>query len=48
MTKRKDGLWQDTLIINGKKKYFYEKTKAEVKRKMREYCEKEENGKYWK
>lgn len=45
MTKRKDGLWQDTLIINGKKKYFYGKTKAEVKRKMREYCEKEENGK---
>lgn len=44
MTRRKDGRWQETLTINGKTKYFYGKTKAEVLRKLREYEEKQETG----
>ena len=44
MTRRKDGRWQEVVTINGKTKYFYGKTKAEVLRKLREYEEKQENG----
>lgn len=44
MTRRKDGLWQEVLKINGKPKYFYGKTKAEVLRKLREYEAKQERG----
>jgi len=45
MTRRKDGLYQERLTINGKVKYFYGKTKAEVLRKIRDYEEKLERGK---
>lgn len=45
MTKRSDGLWQEAITINGKRKYFYGKTKADVLKKMRDYQEAEENGK---
>ena len=45
MTRRKDGLWQEVLRINGKQKYFYGRSKAEVLRKVREYQEKEVQGK---
>lgn len=44
MTRRKDGLWQEVVKINGKTKYFYGKTKAEVLRKVRSYEEKQEQG----
>ena len=44
MTRRKDGLWQEVLIINGKKKYFYGKTKADVLHKLQQYREKQERG----
>lgn len=44
MTRRKDGRWQETITINGKTKYFYGKTKAEVLRKLRDYEEKQETG----
>lgn len=37
MTKRKDGRYQEVLSINGKKKYFYGATKAEVSRKVKEF-----------
>ncbi|MBQ7799649.1 MAG: tyrosine-type recombinase/integrase [Oscillospiraceae bacterium] len=48
MTKRKDGLYQEVLKINGKTKYFYGKTKAEVLRKVRIYEEEQERGKLFK
>lgn len=48
MTRRKDGLWQETMTVtvNGRKKvkYFYGKTKAEVYRKIADYEEKSERG----
>lgn len=44
MTRRKDGLWQEVLTINGKKKYFYGKTKSGVLTKLREYKEQQERG----
>ena len=44
MTRRKDGRWQETITINGKTKYFYGKTKAEVLRKLREFEDRQENG----
>ena len=44
MTRRKDGLYQEVLTINGKRKFFYGKTKAEVLRKVRAYEEKQEQG----
>lgn len=44
MTKRKDGLWQETITINGQRKYFYGKTKAEVLRKISAYQEQTTNG----
>lgn len=37
MTRRKDGLWQESIVINGKRKYFYGHTKAEVLRKVQAY-----------
>lgn len=45
MIKRKDGLLQESLTINGKRKYFYGHTKAEVLRKIQQYKEKEQRGK---
>lgn len=48
MTKRKDGLWQQsvTITVGGRKKqkYFYGKTKAEVFRKIAAYEEEQERG----
>lgn len=45
MFKRKDGLWGDTLPRPGKSpKYFYGKTKAEVKKKMTAYLDEQEKG----
>ena len=45
MHQRKDGRWEDTVIINGKRKHFYGLTKAEVKRKVAAYTEEAERGK---
>lgn len=48
MTKREDGLWQQSITIvergRKKKKYFYGRTKREVLDKIRNYKEKEEAG----
>lgn len=44
MTRRSDGLWQEAITINGKRKYFYGKTKADVLKKIRDYEEKSESG----
>ncbi len=44
MTHRKDGLWQEVVTINGKKKYFYGKTKAAVMKKLREWQEEFDRG----
>lgn len=44
MYKRKDGLFQEALTINGKRRFFYGKTKADVLRKINDFKEKEENG----
>ena len=44
MVKRKDGRYQQTVTINGKTKYFYGMSKAEVFRKIREYKEEQEKG----
>lgn len=44
MTKRKDGTWQESITVNGKRKYFYGKTKAEVLRKISSYKETGANG----
>lgn len=44
MTRRKDGLWQEVLTINGKKKYFYGKKKADVLKKIQDFKEKQEAG----
>ena len=45
MHQRKDGRWEDTLTINGKRKHFYGVTKSEVKRKIAAYTEEAEKGK---
>lgn len=45
MTKRKDGRWQEEVLINGKRKFFYGKTKSEVLRKINEFKEREKAGK---
>ena len=37
MIQRTDGRWMDTIMIDGRRKYFYGKTKAEVSKKMRSY-----------
>ena len=44
MTRRADGRWQEAVMIDGKRKYFYGKTKAEVLRKIREHEVKKEEG----
>lgn len=44
MVRRKDGRFQETVTINGKRKYFYGKSKAEVLRKIREHKEAAERG----
>lgn len=44
MTRRSDGLWQESMSINGKRKYFYGKTKAEVLKKIRDFEEQQESG----
>ena len=45
MTKRKDGRYQEVVTINGKRKYFYGATKAEVLRKVNAYREEDKRGK---
>ena len=37
MVRRKDGRWQEQITVNGKQKYFYGKTKAEVLRKIADW-----------
>lgn len=44
MTRRKDGLYQQGVTINGKRKYFYGRSKAEVLKKINEYREDQEHG----
>lgn len=44
MIKRADGRWQEAITINGKRKYFYGTTKAEVLRKLRDFSEGREHG----
>ena len=44
MHQRKDGRWEDTVTIHGKRKHFYGVTKAEVKRKIAAYTEDVERG----
>jgi len=44
MTRRKDGLWQMSLTIRGRRKYFYGATKGDVLRKVRDYQEEQEKG----
>ena len=44
MTRRNDGIWQEAITINGRRKYFYGKTKAAVLQKIREYAEEQERG----
>ena len=48
MTRRKDGIWQEVVIINGKRKYFYGKTKAAVLKKIQEFEEEQERGALFK
>lgn len=44
MIKRKDGLYQEAIQKDGKRKYFYGKTKQEVYAKIREYEETAKSG----
>ncbi len=44
MTRRKDGIWQEVLTVNGRKKYFYGKTKSAVLQKIREFEEERSRG----
>lgn len=44
LTRRNDGRWQQAVIINGKKKYFYGKKKSDVLKKIQEYEEQQECG----
>ncbi|MBR5460684.1 MAG: site-specific integrase [Clostridia bacterium] len=48
MTRRSDGLWQEAITINGKRKYFYGKTKAEVLKKLRDYQGETEQGRLFR
>lgn len=48
LTRRKDGIWQEVLTVNGHKKYFYGKTKSAVLQKIREYTEAQERGAFFK
>ena len=43
MVKRKDGLWQQQVTVNGKQKYFYGKSQSEVLRKIAEWKNEEES-----
>lgn len=45
MTKRKDGRWMDSVTINGKRQYFYGKTKSEVAQKVRDATQRTRTGK---
>lgn len=40
MFKRKDGIWQESITYNGKRKYFYGSTKSEVYSKIQAWEEK--------
>lgn len=44
MTRRKNGLWQEALTVNGKRLFFYGRTKNEVLQKIKAYNEKKEHG----
>lgn len=44
IVERKDGRLSGRITYNGTRKEFYGATKAEIKRKAREYCTKVENG----
>ena len=44
-TKRKDGLWQETVTIEGKRHYFYGRTKSEILRKINEFRDEKSKGK---
>lgn len=44
MHQRKDGRWEDTVTINGKRKHFYGLTRGEVKKKMAAYTESVQRG----
>ncbi len=45
MKKRADGRYAKSIVIKGKKQFFYGKTQAEVNKKILDYKTKEENGK---
>ena len=44
MIKRKNGLLQESVVINGKRRYFYGRTKTEVLQKVAAFHEQEEKG----
>ena len=44
MFKRKDGLWQEKMTINGKPVYFYASKKSDLLQKIRNYKVKQEKG----
>lgn len=44
MVKRSDGRWQEVITVNGKRKYFYGKTKSIVLEKIRQYKDLDEKG----
>lgn len=44
MTKRADGRYQESILVDGKRKYFYGKTKREVLNKVREYEHRKSTG----
>lgn len=44
MTRREDGRWQESIVMNGKRKFFYGKTKTEVLKKIRAYHEELQDG----
>lgn len=48
MVKRKDGIWQESVTINGNRKYFYGKTKSAVLKKINAYREDVALGKAFK
>lgn len=47
MLKRQDGRYQEKLLINGKYRYFYGKTKAEVLKKIHSWEEEKEKGQFF-
>jgi len=42
-----NGLWRDSIQVDGKRKFFTSKTKAGLKRKMLEYQQKEKDGDFF-